>query len=467
MTVRRLIAFAVLLLLGWAGGAARGATDPDRIVVMISVDGLCGYYLDDPQAELPTIRQIAAEGDRATSMKASNPTVTWTNHVTLVTGVTPARHGVIGNNYFDRTAGKNVTLLWDPIYDKDQTVKVLTVYDLAKAAGLSTAAIRWPATRNARAIDWNSPDLGKDALVRKFTTPSLYEECKAAGYKIAGDGGERDEGVKRRNKISEDPMWTDVFNMVVRNHRPNLALFHLVNVDHVEHLSGPKSPEAYAAIKTADDQVREVWDELKRDFPGKATLIIVSDHGFSPIEHAVLPNVVLRQAGLVEATGDKITGGPVHVVTQGGAALVYVDDDVLDRPAMIDQVKRAFTGQDGVERVVRAEDFKSFGLPDRQADPHAPDLILFSKEGYNFGDTAAGDVTFVDKPERKGSHGHNADIPDLHAMFVGWGAGIKPGAQLGEIDNLSVAPTIANLLGIPMPDVDGKPLTTALAPDQN
>ncbi|HEY4233743.1 MAG TPA: alkaline phosphatase family protein, partial [Lacipirellulaceae bacterium] len=232
-------------------------------------------------------------------------------------------------------------------------------------------------------------------------------------------------------------------------------------------LSGPKSPEAYAAIKTADDQVREVWDELKRDFPGKATLIIVSDHGFSPIEHAVLPNVVLRQAGLVEATGDKITGGPVHVVTQGGAALVYVDDDVLDRPAMIDQVKRAFTGQDGVERVVRAEDFKSFGLPDRQADPHAPDLILFSKEGYNFGDTAAGDVTFVDKPERKGSHGHNADIPDLHAMFVGWGAGIKPGAQLGEIDNLSVAPTIANLLGIPMPDVDGKPLTTALAPDQN
>jgi predicted AlkP superfamily pyrophosphatase or phosphodiesterase len=443
------------------------ATNSDRIVVLISVDGLCGYYLDDPQAEMPTIRQIAAEGVRASAMKASNPTVTWTNHVTLVTGVNPARHGVIGNNYFDRNAGKTVTLLWDPNFDKDEIVKVPTIYDIAKMAGLKTAAIRWPATRNAHAVDWNSPDLGKDELVKKYTTPSLYDECKQAGYKIDGDGGDRDEGVKRRNKISEDPMWTDVFNMVLREHRPNLALFHIVNVDHVEHLSGPKSPEAYAAIKTADDQVRQVWDELKKEFPGKATLLIVSDHGFSQIDHSVLPNVVLRQAGLVDATGDRITGGSVHVVVQGGAALVYVDDAAADRERTLDQVKKAFAGHDGVERIVDAVDFKSFGLPDRNADPHAPDLILFSKEGYNFGDTAAGDVTFVDKPERKGSHGHNADLPDLHAMFVAWGAGMQHGAPIGEIENTSVAPTIAKLLNFSMTDVDSQPLTAALAPAKN
>jgi len=68
---------------------------------MISVDGLVAYYLDDPKAEMPTIRALAAEGARASMMKASTPTVTWPNHTTLVTGVTPARHGVIANNYFD------------------------------------------------------------------------------------------------------------------------------------------------------------------------------------------------------------------------------------------------------------------------------------------------------------------------------------------------------------------------------
>ena len=57
----------------------------------------------------------------------------------------------------------------------------------------------------------------------------------------------------------------------------------------------------------------------------------------------------------------------------------------------------------------------------------------------------------------KGSHGHDANLPDLHAVFVAWGTGIKPGVNLGDIDNRSVAPTIAKLLGIEMPGVEGKP----------
>ena len=79
------------------------------------------------------------------------------------------------------------------------------------------------------------------------------------------------------------------------------------------------------------------------------------------------------------------------------------------------------------------------------------------------GDTAAGALSFIEKPERKGSHGHDASIPGLHATFVAWGAGIRPGAKVGEITNLDVAPTIAKLLGVPMPNVDGKPLDGVLA----
>src|SRR6478672_5290400 len=108
--------------------AARAADTPlkpsDRIVVMISVDGLAADYMDDPKAEMPTIRALATEGARASSMKAVTPTVTWPNHTTLVTGVMPARHGVVGNNYLDRKTGKPVQLIADPIFDKTQIVKV-------------------------------------------------------------------------------------------------------------------------------------------------------------------------------------------------------------------------------------------------------------------------------------------------------------------------------------------------------
>ena len=123
----------------------------------MSVDGLANFYMDDPAAEMPTIRKLAAEGAKAASMRASDPTVTWPNHTTLVTGVSPAKHGVVGNNYFDRAKGEKVTLIWDPVLDKDEIVKVPTIYDLAKAAGLKTLAIKWPATRNARSLDLTLP----------------------------------------------------------------------------------------------------------------------------------------------------------------------------------------------------------------------------------------------------------------------------------------------------------------------
>jgi predicted AlkP superfamily pyrophosphatase or phosphodiesterase len=89
-------------------------------------------------------------------------------------------------------------------------------------------------------------------------------------------------------------------------------------------------------------------------------------------------------------------------------------------------------------------------------------MMLFAEEGCAFGDTAAGELPFNEKPERKGSHGHDADLPDLHATFVAWGVGIKPGTQLGEISNLSVAPTIAKLLGLTLPNAEGQPLAAAL-----
>jgi predicted AlkP superfamily pyrophosphatase or phosphodiesterase len=436
-----------------ARAAAPKTPDTDNIVVMISIDGLGGYYLDDSKAEMPTLRKLAAEGARASSMKPSTPTVTWPNHTTLVTGVTPAKHGVLGNNYLDRKTRKKVQLISDPVFDKDEIVKVPTIYDLAKQAAMKTAAIRWPATRNAKALDWTLPDVLTAEVLRRYTTPSLVTECEKAGIDLFAPGS---------SPPPTDENATRAFNLILKENRPRLALLHVIDVDHTEHFHGPKSPEAYAAVKTADDQVRQVWDELQRDYPGKATLFVVSDHGFSAIEHSILANVILRNAGLVNVSGSKAAGGAVQLVVQGGSAFVYVMDKP-HRAEVMQRVKKAFANVDGMLKVVGSDEFKKYGVPNPKDDPRAPDMILFSKEGWNFGDTAAGQLSFVDKPERKGSHGHDADIPDLHATFVAWGAGIKPGVRLGEISNLDVAPTIAKLLGLRIPNADGKALNAALA----
>lgn len=427
----------------------------DRIVVMISVDGLANFYFNDPKADMPTIRQLAAEGARADGMKASLPTVTWPNHTTLVTGVSPARHGVVGNNFFDRAAGRTVALIADPILDKDQIVKTPTVYDLAKEHGLTTAAVRWPATRNARSLDWTTPDVHSANLVRQFTTPDVLEACSADGFELDQVASPDDPLGKKF--ASRDALWTHVFLDIVRRHRPNLGLLHIADVDHIEHADGPRSREAYAAIKAADDQVRLVWDEVQKLFPGKATILIVSDHGFSPIRRIVLPNVVLGNAGLAEIADGNITGGQAQAVSQGGAGFIYVTDDA-NRDTIVEKVRQAFAGVEGVADILGVDRFEEYGVADPQTDPRAPDLILLAEMGYVFGDTAAGKLPFEEKPERKGSHGHDPNYPDLRATFVASGAGIRPDVHLGTIENTSVAPTIAKLLGFTIPNADSEPL---------
>jgi predicted AlkP superfamily pyrophosphatase or phosphodiesterase len=454
MCLSSVAAVGGLLLLSLLPGSA--AEPSDRVVVMVSVDGMAGYYLDDPKAEMPTIRALAAAGARASAMMVATPTVTWPCHTTLITGANPARHGVVGNNYLDRTTGKRVRLISDPVYDKDEIVKVPTLYDLAKSHGFSTAAIRWPASRNAKTLDWTIPDMASGKPMLKYSTPALLEACQRAGISI---------GTPRKGKDVIEPSdatCTRIFNMVMRDHHPNLALLHLFEADHTQHLHGPRSPEAYAAVKAADNRVRDVWNELKHDFPDRATLFVVSDHGFAPVERMLLPNVLLRKAGLVASA----TNGSVQVVVQSGAAMVYVLDSA-NRAKLIAQIRKALSGLKGLSKIITADEFKDYGVANPKDDPHAPDLILFAEEGCTFGDTADGDLPFAEKPERKGTHGHDPNLPDLQATFVAWGVGIKPGVNLGKISSLSVAPTMARLLGFSIPDAEGAPLTNALAGDRN
>src|SRR5262249_45353212 len=148
------------------------------------------------------------------------------NHTTLVTGVTPRFHGVVGNNFFDRQSKAVVTLIQDPVFDKDQIVRALTIYDAAHEAGLHTAGVHWPATRNAKTLDWQVPSTRSMENQARFTTPSLLKECEQNGIHIV------DSTVKER-KPSElsDALSVQIFDFIVKNHRPQLALLHIGNTD--------------------------------------------------------------------------------------------------------------------------------------------------------------------------------------------------------------------------------------------
>ena len=82
-------------------------------------------------------------------METVFPSTTWPTHVSMVTGVSPRAHGVVANHILNRGTRAAEDLTGDPIYDAPALLRAPTVYDLAHAAGLRTAAVDWPATRNA------------------------------------------------------------------------------------------------------------------------------------------------------------------------------------------------------------------------------------------------------------------------------------------------------------------------------
>jgi hypothetical protein len=150
-----------------------GQADRQRHVVIISIDGFAAYALNDAQLPLPTFRRLAREGAAAEAMEPVNPTVTWPNHTSIITGVTPSRHMVLYNGLAVR-GGEGAALKVEPWVDKPELVKAPTLYDAAHSAGLSTAEVDWVAIHNAKTITHAFPE------VPRLTDP-VVKEMIAAG----------------------------------------------------------------------------------------------------------------------------------------------------------------------------------------------------------------------------------------------------------------------------------------------
>jgi predicted AlkP superfamily pyrophosphatase or phosphodiesterase len=431
----------------------------DRCVVLISVDGLANFYLDDPQADLPTIRQLAEDGAQVNGLVASFPTVTWPNHTTLVTGTPPALHGVLGNNYLDRDSGTKIALIPDPLFDKDQIVQVPTIYDAAHDAGLATAGIIWPATRNARTLDWTVPDMAGDEAWSTYGTPGWLEELRSAQIPIERHGAWcRDSG---GGGVMRDWLYTRLAKQLFETHPPNLMLIHLIEVDHVQHKYGPRTPEAYWSVRFADDRVRDIVEAAREsEFGENVTIIVASDHGFFPIERDIRPNIALRELGLIgEAEGG--SRKRAYCVAQGGGCMVYVLDEER-RSEIAEQLTSELAKIEGVQAVIGPDRFAELGLAQQEEDTRAPDLWLAAKSGYSFTDTEEGDGVVVPRATPGGTHGYLPDQPDMLATLVLSGAGVRRGVTVEKSSNQDVAPTIARLLGIEFPTATGQVLEDAL-----
>ena len=108
-------------------------------------------------------------------------------------------------------------------------------------------------------------------------------------------------------RFMKDAMVADVAMHVLARHAPDLLLVHFLSTDSLQHLYGPRSPEAYWAIEYVDDRIGRLLASLAGALDRDTVVFVVSDHGFLPSTQSIRPNVRLRQLGLLR-TG-RCTGG--------------------------------------------------------------------------------------------------------------------------------------------------------------
>lgn len=431
-----------------------------QYVVLISVDGLAASYIDDPQADLPTLRMLAKHGVKAEGMVTTFPSVTWPSHTSLITGTTAAKHGVIGNSVFDRRAGRELVYIGDPELEKIDAIKVPTLYDVAHSSGLKCGSVIWPCCNGAKSLDWVIPDSNKQAIHDKYTTPGFVSELKQAGIDISELGK---WGWDKKYSSARDDLYTRVALHLLEKRQANLILLHLITPDGVEHAYGPHTPEAYQAVAEADANVKRIWEALEKPpFAGKSALFVTSDHGFAPIKKLVRPNVELKRLGLIETDEkNKPTKRQAWCVAQGGSAFIYHLDDAT-RAEQLRRVKLALSNLEGVQRVIESSEFGSLGLPIPSENHEAPHLILATGPDYSFNGELTGEIVGPATATYRGTHGHLPQPAYMHATFIAAGTGIRAGVQLKTIHNTDVAPTIARLLRLKLDGVDGRVLQEIL-----
>jgi len=445
-TARRWTSMAFGLFIWACAGVATSQAKP--LLLLISIDGLkpeAVLQAEQHGLKLPNLRALLVDGVHATGVRGVLPTLTYPSHMTLMTGASPAKHGIYANTTFDPLNRNERGWYW---YSED--VRVPTLWDAAAAARLKTANIYWPTSVGAN-ITYNLPQIwraGTDddlKLQRALSTPGLESELAAGLGRYPGGMEET---------VDEDEIRARFAIRLLETKHPDFMTVYLTGLDTEQHKSGPFSAQANSVLERLDAVVGALRGAAEKVAPRAATVCIVSDHGFAPIAHDINLYSAFLSAGLFSIDqANKITSWKAMPWPAGGSAAVMLKDP--NDQAVREQVaqlleKLALDPANGIERIWTHDQIVAArGFPD------AAFLVAF-KVGYELGYEFS--PPLVGKPTNLGMHGYPPEDPDMRSTFLLVGPEVPRGLSVGEIDMRQIAPTLARILHAPLPDAELPPL---------
>jgi predicted AlkP superfamily pyrophosphatase or phosphodiesterase len=416
-------------------------------LLIVSIDGLHPSHVIDAQrhgVEIPHLRAFVDSGTFATGVVGVLPTVTFPSHTTLVTGASPAEHGILANTPFDPLNTNRDGWYW---YAED--VRVPTLWSAAAARNRTTASVNWSVTVANRDIDYLIPEFWRAVndedvkLLRALSRPEGLLERLEQKLGPFVNGYE--------DTVAADLVRTKFAVAILREHRPDLMAVHLIALDGTEHRDGPWVASAHRTLEALDAMVGELVAAAQGNDPDTA-VAIVSDHGFLATHTAVNLRVPFVAAGLISLAAPPTVGAAPTIADwqaqlwpSGGTAAVVLRerDDAALRvrvATLLDELRAE--PRNGIARVLGVTEIERHG-----AFPNA-DFVVELAPGFYAGTALQGEL--LTAGTSKGTHGYLPERPEMHAAFFMKGTRVAA-RNVGIIDMRQIAPTFAAVLGVGLP----------------
>jgi len=419
-------------------------------VILISIDGLHPDMYLDKNWPSPNLRYLMKKGTYSDKLLSVFPSYTYPSHTAMLTGALPARSGI----YFNQPIGSNGE--WNWFTDK---VKVPTLWQILKNAGLTTAAVEWPVSVN-KDITYNIPEIwdvnhpdDRVTEALKYARPGLFEEVQRNAT------GKLDSTNFNDNYFSLDENSARIAAYIFQTRKPTFMAVHFACVDGAEHDHGRDADSVRLALAANDRAIGTIIEAVEKSKEkASTTIIIVGDHGFATIHQVMRPNMLIKNV-------------PARFIASGGSCFLYRYNDTKssDIPkivkAVTDSLKKLPKDKRSLFRIVDRRELDKMG-----ADSAAV-LALTAVPGTVFsGSTSAAKTTnhgvgttiqnspldgvFI--PTTGGHHGYDPNIKEMYTGFIAAGAGIIKGGHIQSISEPDIAVLIARLLNIEFKTPDGK-----------
>ena len=396
---------AVLLWLAFAAPPlARAAVPaPASPLLLISLDGFRWDYCDLFAAETPTLRTLKREGVSARGLIPVFPSNTFPNHYSIATGLYPARHGMVNNDFFDPALGEffhfNVAqMVRDPRWWGGEPIWVTAIKQGRKAA----------------VSFW----VGSEAEVAGVR-PTFWRPFE--------------NNLPFERRLEEFTSWL----ALPAAERPAVIACYLDGTNNAGHRFGPTSPQVVAAARVADQQIAALLAQM-RTADLEPNIIVVSDHGMtatSADRAVIVDEIIDLQTVQIDAEGSTLALRP----REGDAK----------------KLVRAF------DRIAHVKAYLAEDLPAHfhyRDNPRIAPVWVLPENGWHVVTRALFQkyqARYAENGYLAGDHGYDPMLPAMRGVFIAQGPAFRRGVQLDEVENIHIYNLICAALKLTPAKNDG------------